>query len=539
MAQQKTAIIIGAGPAGLTTAFELLKTTDVHPVVFEASDDIGGISKTVTYNGNRIDIGGHRFFSKSDTVMDWWNSILPLEKTTNSASESFTLKYQGKTRELTGGADGVDPETTDEVMLVRSRLSRIFYGGKFFNYPITLEATTIKNLGLPRMVKMGFSYIKATIRPIKDEKSLEDFYVNRFGRELYNTFFRDYTEKVWGVPCSEIAPDWGAQRVKGLSVAKTLTHAVKKKFQRKPSTDLAQKGTETSLIEYFLYPKLGPGQMWETVTRKVIEQGGEVHKNKVITKLHAEAGRIVGVDVLDTASGSIELVTGDYFFSTMPVNELISAFEVDGGDTPVPANVREVAKGLPYRDFITVGLLLDKLIIKNTTDKPTKNDIVPDNWIYIQEPDVKVGRLQVFNNWSPYLVGQDDKVWVGMEYFVNEGDELWTKPEDEMAAFGIAELAKIKMIDPADVVDSTVIHIKKTYPAYFGTYSRFDEVREFTDSFENLFLLGRNGQHRYNNQDHSMLTAIAAVENVQAGRLDKKNIWEVNVEQDYHEEKTI
>jgi protoporphyrinogen oxidase len=535
--QGRTAIIIGAGPAGLTAALELLQRTDVRPIVFEASDEIGGISKTVNYNGNRIDIGGHRFFSKSDRVMDWWTSILPLEDTGDRGTDSFTLKYQGKTRELTGGASGVNPDETDEVMLVRSRLSRIFYGGKFFNYPITLEASTIRNLGLLRMAKMGFSYIKATVRPIKEEKSLEDFYVNRFGRELYNTFFRDYTEKVWGVPCSEIAPDWGAQRVKGLSVAKTLTHAVKKRFQRKPSGDLAQKGTETSLIEYFLYPKLGPGQMWETVVGKVQELGGEVHKNKAITKLHARDGEIIAVDVLDSQTGRTERVEGDYFISTMPVNELIASFEIDGGATPVPAAVKEVAAGLPYRDFITVGLLLDKLTIKNTTDRP--GELVPDNWIYIQEPDVKVGRLQVFNNWSPYLVGKDDKVWVGMEYFVNEGDELWSKSEADMADFGIRELAKIGIIDAADVVDSTVIHVKKTYPAYFGTYSRFDEVRAFTDGFVNLFLLGRNGQHRYNNQDHSMLTAIAAVDNISSGRTDKDNVWSVNVEQDYHEEKTI
>ena len=534
MAEQKTAIIIGAGPAGLTAALELLQRTDVRPVVFEASDDVGGISRTLNYNGNRIDIGGHRFFSKSDTVMDWWNRILPIE---NTASNSFTLKYQGRTRELTGGATGVDPEDTDEVMLVRSRLSRILYGGKLFNYPVTLEASTVKNLGLRRMVRMGASYLKATVRPITPEESLEDFYVNRFGRELYNTFFRDYTEKVWGVPCSQIASDWGAQRVNGLSVAKTLRHAVKTKFTRRPSTDLSQKDTETSLIEYFLYPKLGPGQMWQTVTRRVLEQGGEVHLNKAVTKLHAENGQIVAVDVRDTATGSTQRVGGDYVVSTMPVNELIAGFEIDGGNSAVPANVREVAGGLPYRDFITVGLLLDQLKITNSTGRGTPGGIVPDNWIYIQEPDVKVGRLQIFNNWSPYLVGKPDKVWVGMEYFVNEGDELWTMPEADMAAFGISELARINIIDPADVVDSTVIRVKKTYPAYFGTYDRFAEVRAFTDDFPNLFLVGRNGQHRYNNQDHSMLTAIAAVDNVTSGRLDKGNVWAVNVDQDYHEEK--
>jgi protoporphyrinogen oxidase len=525
---QKIAIIIGAGPAGLTAAYELLHKTDIKPIVFEASDDIGGISKTVNYKGNRIDIGGHRFFSKSDTVMEWWHNILPIEKA--DASKSFTLKYQGQSREMAGG-DGADPKKTDDVMLIRSRLSRIFYGGKFYNYPVTLEASTVKNLGLVRIARMGVSYIKARIRPLP-ENSLEDFYVNRFGRELYNTFFRDYTEKVWGVPCSEIAPDWGAQRVKGLSVSTTIAHAIKKYFVRKPK-DISQKDTETSLIEYFLYPKLGPGHMWETVAKIVKKKGGEVHKNKVIIKIHAENDKVVAVDVLDTANNKIQKVDGDYFFSTMPINELITSFD---GVRP-PKNVREVAAGLPYRDFITVGLLLKSLKIKNETGQKTKNDIVPDNWIYIQEPGVKVGRLQIFNNWSPYLVKDDGNVWIGMEYFVNEGDELWRKQDKDMAQFGIDELVSINIIDKKDVLDSTVIRIKKTYPAYFGTYDRFDEIRKFTDRFENLYLLGRNGQHRYNNQDHSMLTAITAVENIVIGKKDKSNVWEINAEKEYHEKK--
>lgn len=529
MAKQKQAIIIGAGPAGLTAALELLKTTDIKPIVYEASNDIGGISKTVTHKGNRIDIGGHRFFSKSDRIMEWWSDILPIEKTKDS---TFTLKYQGKSKQLKGSATGVDPKKTDEVMLVRSRLSRIYYMGKFFNYPVTLEASTIKNLGPGRIARMGVSYAKARIRPIP-EHSLEDFFVNRFGRELYNTFFRDYTEKVWGVPCSEIAPEWGAQRIKGLSVSKAISHAAKKQFKRRSAKDLSQKDTETSLIEYFLYPKLGPGQMWETVAKKVIKQGGEVHKNHIITKIHAQKGKIVAVDVLDTKTNKTTKIKGDYFFSTMPINELIESF--DG--VSVPKKVQEVAAGLPFRDFITVGLLLKDMKVKNETDKKTPNNVVPDNWIYIQEPHVKVGRLQIFNNWSPYLVKNQKHTWVGLEYFVNEGDELWSLKDKDMAQFGIKELAKIGIIDESDVLDHTVIHVKKTYPAYFGTYDQFDKVRTFTDSFENLFLLGRNGQHRYNNQDHSMLTAMAAVENIVSGRKDKDNVWNVNVEKEYHEEK--
>lgn len=532
----RKAIIIGAGPAGLTAAYELLQRTDITPIVYEASDDIGGISKTVNYKGNRIDIGGHRFFSKSDRVMEWWTSILPIQDTPEG--KSFTMRYRGQERDLPAGGN-VDPETTDEVMLVRSRLSRIYYDRKFFNYPVTLEWSTIKGLGFVKMMKIGFSYLKARLRPLK-ENSLEEFYINRFGRELYSTFFEKYTEKVWGVPVREIAPDWGAQRVKGLSVMGTLVHAAKKVYEtqiapkmgRQIERDLAQKDTETSLIEAFLYPKYGPGQMWETVARKVEAAGGQVNMKQAVTKLHVEDGRIVAVDVTDW-DGNTERVEGDYFFSTMPINELFASFS----GIEVPADAMAAATNLPYRDFLTVGVLAKQLKIRNETDRETRFHIVPDNWIYIQEPDVKVGRLQVFNNWSPYLVAEEQNVWLGMEYFCDEGDELWTKPDDEMARFGVEELAKMAILDPADVLDTTVIRVKKTYPAYFGSYAQFDKIRDYTDRFDNLFLLGRNGQHRYNNADHSMLTAMVAVDNISAGRTDKDNVWSVNVEQEYHEEK--
>lgn len=526
VAKQKTAIIIGAGPAGLTAAYELLENTDVKPIVFEASNDIGGISKTVNYKGNRIDIGGHRFFSKSDRVMQWWANILPIEKTPES--ETFIMKYRGQEGTLKGGA-GPDPHKTDDVMLVRNRLSRIYYGRKFYDYPVGLNKTTISNLGITKMTKIGFSYL-ATKFHKEDESNLEGFYVNRFGRELYNTFFASYTEKLWGVPPKEIDSSWGAQRVKGLSITKVLINAIKPK---KKTSDISQKNVETSLIEAFLYPKLGPGHLWETVAKKVTAKGGEVHKNRVITKIHAEQGAIVAVDVLDTKTKKTTRLSGDYFFSTMPINELIAAFE----GVEVPKKVKEVAAGLPFRDFITVGILAKKLRIKNETTRKTKGNIVPDNWIYIQEPDVRVCRLQVFNNWSPYLVKNEKNAWVGMEYVVSEKDDIWKLSDKKMAKFGIEELSKIGILNPDDVLDTTVIRLKKTYPAYFGTYGEFDKVKDFVDQFENLYLIGRNGQHRYNNQDHSMLTAMTAVENIKAGRTDKENIWKINVEKEYHESK--
>lgn len=524
-ADKKTAIIIGAGPAGLTAAYELIKNTNIKPIVYEASNDIGGISKTVNYKGNRIDIGGHRFFSKSDTVMKWWNDILPIEDT--PASKTFLLKYRGQQGTLKGGK-GPHPDETDDVMLVRNRLSRIYYGRKFYDYPVSLNKTTVTNLGFKKIAKIGVGYI-ATKFHKEDESNLEGFYINRFGRELYNTFFASYTEKLWGVPPKEIDSSWGAQRVKGLSITKVLLNAV----NPKKKTDISQKNVETSLIEAFLYPKLGPGHMWETVAKRVEKGGGDVVRNHVITKIHAKKNKIVAVDVLDTKTHKTEKITADYFFSTMPVNELIEAF--DGVD--VPSDVKRVAKGLPFRDFITVGILANKLKIKNHTDRKTKNGVVPDNWIYIQEPDVKVCRLQVFNNWSPYLVKDDSKVWVGMEYVVSEKDDIWKLSEKAMAKYGIDELAKIDILDPKQVVDTTVIKLKKTYPAYFGTYDEFDTVKDFTLQFDNLYLIGRNGQHRYNNQDHSMLTAIEAVKNIKEGRTDKDNIWNVNVEKEYHESK--
>lgn len=523
---KKTAVIIGAGPAGLTAAYELLEKTDIIPIVYEMSADIGGISKTVNYKGNRIDIGGHRFFSKSDVVMQWWQNIMPVQGALSK--EDIKLNNTNKISKLS--PNGPDPEKEDRVMLIRNRLSRIFYLRKFFDYPVSLNFNTISNLGFIRILKIGFSYLAVKISPVKDEKSLEDFFINRFGRELYRTFFKDYTEKVWGVPCKEIQADWGAQRIKGLSISKALFHALKNIFIKEDSIE--QKKTETTLIEQFMYPKLGPGQLWEKVAESIQTKGGTVALQHRVIALKMEKGNITEVSIRDEKTKDTKTVKADYFFSTMPIQELIDS--IDGEIAP---NIREVARGLVYRDFITVGLLLNKLKIKNTTAIKTLHNIVPDNWIYIQEGDVKIGRLQIFNNWSPYMVQDESNVWIGLEYFCNEGDALWEKPDAEFAKFAIDELVKIDIIEKEDVLDSTVIRVPKTYPAYFGTYDRFSEISDFTDKIENLFLIGRNGMHRYNNQDHSMLTAITAVENIKNGITSKANIWAVNVEEEYHEEK--
>jgi len=527
---KKIAIIIGAGPAGLTAAYELLQKSDITPIVFESSDDLGGLAKTVNYKGNRIDIGGHRFFSKSDRVMEWWNNILPLQAKPAGEDLISDITYHNQTRPVELSSNGPDPEKEDKVMLIRNRLSRIFFLRRFFNYPISLNLNTVSNLGLVRMIKIGLSYLKARLLPIGEEKSLEDFFINRFGRELYLTFFKDYTEKVWGVACNRIKPEWGAQRVKGLSLTKTMLHALTKPFSKDHS--ISQKGVETSLIDRFLYPKYGPGQMWDEVAKIVLSKGGELHKNHRVIGLKYDGSKICQITVRDEKTGRDKTLAGDYFFSTMPVKELIN-----GIAGLVPDDVKEIANGLVYRDFITVGLLLNKLKIKNQTKTKTAAEVIPDNWIYIQEPEVKVGRLQIFNNWSPYLVKDPDTVWIGCEYFCNEGDELWSRPDADFISFAINEMNEIEIIDKQDVLDSTLIRMKNSYPAYFGSYDSFHVVRDFTDKIENLFLVGRNGMHRYNNQDHSMLTAMVAVENIINGVKTKDNIWAVNLEGEYIEDR--
>jgi protoporphyrinogen oxidase len=519
-----TAIIIGAGPAGLTAAIEFQRNSEIKPILIEAGLEVGGISRTIRYKGNRMDIGGHRFFSKSDRVMRWWLDLMPVEAATGQDGQ---LRYQGQQRDLPAAAAYSDPQIEDLVMLVRQRKSRIYFLRRFFDYPIRLNAGTLKKMGLVRAFRSGISYLRSALLPQRQERSLEDFLINRFGKQLYLTFFKSYTEKVWGVPCDQISAAWGAQRIKGLSLKGVATHFLKKTFGRKRSGDLAQKETETSLIERFLYPKFGPGQLWEHAADMVRQGGGELHLGVHIDRIHVDGNKVVSVEGVDAAGGRITYA-GDYFFSTMPVRDLIRALS-----GVVPKEVAEVSEGLMYRDFIAVGLLVSKLSV-------TENDgtTLKDNWIYIQEPDVLVGRLQIFNNWSPWLVGSQNKIWIGLEYFCNDTDPIWKLSDQEMARFAVAEAAKIGILKAEDVEDSHVVHVPKTYPAYFGSYARFDVIRNFTDRFENLFLVGRNGMHKYNNQDHSMLTAMTAVENIVSGITDKANIWSINTEQDYHEKRT-
>lgn len=512
----KTAVIIGAGPAGLTAAYELLKNTDILPIIFEESDFIGGISRTAQYKGNRMDIGGHRFFSKIDRVNELWQELMPVQ-----GKPSFDDIKTGTEKEL--AENGPDPEKEDKVLLIRNRVSRIYYLRKFFDYPISLKPETFINMGFTRTLKAGFGYIHSCFFK-KEEDSLENFYINRFGRPLYEMFFEDYTEKLWGINPSKISADWGAQRVKGLSLTKAVLNVITKPFRKDGKV-------ETSLIEQFFYPKKGPGQLWETLAAEIEKKGGKILKNHRVVTLEKECGKISRIGV--EHNGEIKRYKADYFISTMPVKDLVTGM----GDS-VPEDVRKIAEELPYRDFITVGLLVNRLKLENKTDRKTLGGIVPDCWIYIQERDVKIGRLQIFNNWSPYMAKDpENTVWVGLEYFCNEGDTLWNMSDGEFIDFACDELQKIGIIDKEDILDATRIKVKKAYPAYFGTYKDFGKVREYLDKIENLYCIGRNGMHRYNNMDHSMLTAMEAVDCIKNGNTDKSRIWNVNTEQEYHEER--
>jgi protoporphyrinogen oxidase len=517
------AIVAGAGPAGLTAALELTRRSHIKPIVFESDGQVGGISKTIVHHGNRMDLGGHRFFSKSDWVMRWWQQILPIE---HDEHMPLRIGYQGESRLLR--VEPLAAPDPDRVMLVRQRLSRIFYRRRYFDYPLQLNAQTLRNLGAVEIARIGLSYAQAHFQPISPEASLEDFFVNRFGDRLYHTFFKSYTEKVWGVPCRDISADWGAQRIKGLSVSRAIANAIARPFRS--ANDTAQKSVETSLIERFLYPKLGPGQMWEEVARKVQAAGGEVHLERRLVGIERNGVDVKAVFIRNERSGAVQRIECEYLISTLAIRDLVGMLK------PQDPQVETVARDLPYRDFLTVGLLLTRMQPSTGSRVHATNGMPPDNWIYIQEPDVKIGRLQIFNNWSPYLVADPSTIWLGLEYFCREGDELWSTPDGRLIEFAASELEKLHLIDRRHVLDGTIVRVPKAYPAYFGEYRRFDVVRRYLDGFRNVYSVGRNGMHRYNNQDHSMLSASNAVTAILEGGARRGCIWDVNTEGEYHEE---
>lgn len=511
----KRIVIIGAGPAGLTAANEFLKSNGYEVVVLEETGSLGGISRTVIHNGNRMDIGGHRFFSKDERILNYWKELMPIQ-----GKDSFDDKKLSRSKKLS--PDGPDPEVEDDVMLIRKRVSRIYYLHSFFDYPISLKKELLINMGLKRTIQAGCSYIKSVFMKRK-EKSLEDFYINRFGKALYKMFFENYTEKLWGRHPKQISPDWGAQRVKGLSVSSVLKNVfVKGKG----------KNIETSLIEEFWYPKYGPGQFYELLADSIIKKGGTILKNHKVCQINIQNSKVTSV-TCHVNNETVE-IGADIFLSSMPLKDLICG--ITNGN--VPHEILQTAKGLPYLDFQTVGVLVSKLKIKNKTDIKTLSDIVPDCWIYVQEPDVKMLRLQIFNNWSPYMVKDpENTVWIGLEYTCKENDYYWNMSDDEFCSFAVSELETIGIIDRKDVLDTHREKVAKAYPAYFDTYCNINDLIEYVNGFDNLYCIGRNGQHRYNNMDHSMLTAIETVNNIKNGIIRKDNIWNVNTEKVYQEEK--
>ncbi len=472
--ENKKVVIIGAGPAGLTAAYQLCKE-GVESVVLEKDDVVGGISRTVNYKGYLFDIGGHRFFTKVKAVDDMWREVLGKEK-----------------------------------FLRRSRLSRIYYQKKFFYYPLK-ASNALLGLGIWNSFMMVFSYIRAQMFPVKNESTFEDWISNRFGKRLYNTFFKTYTEKVWGIPCDQISADWAAQRIKGLSLVTTIKNALL-------SSAVKDKGDIIkTLIDAFDYPAKGPGMMWEMVAESIQEDCSSLRMKSGVERIFWQNGSVTALEI--ESGGKREVIDGTDFISSMPMQELVRKLS-----PKPPEEVLEAANKLAYRDFLTVSLIINKA------------RLFEDNWIYIHDPDVKVGRIQNFKNWSPQMVPDPNKTCLGLEYFCFEGDGLWTMEDAGLIALGAKELGLLGLVDPGDVEDGSVVRMPKAYPVYDAVYiEAVDTIRDFLRQVPNLHLVGRNGMHKYNNQDHSMLTAMLSVKNILGANYD---VWGVNVENEYHEEIT-
>ena len=534
---KKHVVVIGAGPAGVSFTDRLLELSDEFCItILEKSEYIGGISKTVNFEGNRIDIGGHRFFSKSDEVMHWWAQKFPVAIEGNI--KDFELKYQGNTKSIPDGfriASKKEQEGSN-VLLLRNRKSRIIHEKKLYDYPLKMNKKTLSNIGALRLIQVSMSYIKSKIKSSEPD-NLEEFIVSRFGRKLYEMFFESYTEKVWGRHPSDISAEWGAQRIKGLSIRKILQDIASKAFsklKKEGQFDISQKNVETSLIEKFLYPKYGPGQIWEFVAKE-LEQSESVtiHMRSKLTGIKIDPLSNTTKVKYHCSNGDSKELDCDFVISTMPISHLVEYLSIKEEGKELSSSTLNSAKKLPYRDFLTVGILLRDFHGPNGEE-------LDDTWLYVQEPNVKVGRIQIFNNWSPYMVERKENKWVGLEYFCQEGDALWSMNKNELIDLGLQELCKLGLCNQSDFLKGTVLKEEKTYPAYFDSYSDIENIKEELIQIEPLFLIGRNGMHKYNNQDHSMLTAFRTAEIIASGNIDSKSkasVWDVNTEQEYHETK--
>lgn len=464
-------VIIGAGPAGLTAAYELSKA-GLNSTVLEKDNIVGGLARTVKYRGYRFDIGGHRFFTKVSAVENMWEEVL--------------------------GDD----------FLKRGRLSRIYYNNRFFYYPFRLS-NAVFGLGIWNSMMIVFSYLKSQISPDLPEETFDKWVSNRFGKRLYELFFKTYTEKVWGIPCSEINAEWAAQRIKGMSLLQALKNTL---FKNNNSN---KEEVIKTLIDSFHYPKFGPGMMWERMADTVTGNGNELLLNADVEKIYVGNGKVDKVEI--NLAGGKKIISGSHFISSMPIRELIEKIE-----PPVPEDVYKAATGLNYRDFLTISLIINK------------PNVFPDNWIYIHDPEVRLGRIQNFKNWSEDMVPEQGKTCLGLEYFCFEGDGLWSMSNRELIELGKRELEKLGLVNASYVEDGTVVRMPKAYPVYDATYKdSLRTIRNYLGEIQNLQLVGRNGMHKYNNQDHSMLTAMLAVKNILGANY---NLWQVNAEQEYHEE---
>lgn len=506
----KKIVIIGAGPAGLTAAYELAKSQKYSICILEAGLSVGGISRTVRHEGNLIDIGGHRFFSNSKKVLDWWLQFLPIVDTTGH----LEIGYHHQSQSL----DQVILEKSQEAMLVRSRKSRIYFKKHLIDYPLKLNLSLLKSLGLGSSLRIMLGILRSRLFPKKEVKNLEEFFINNFGKELYEVFFKEYTEKVWGKPCTELSADWGKQRIKSLKIRDIVLHSAlnwvmpQSKFKPQART----------LIEKFLYPSKGPGMLWEKVAEECQKMGVTLIKGANVKGLnfHGDLVKSVSFSCQENLSQEMEC---DAVFSTMPINDLIKSMQTD-----IPSAVMSVSQSLEYRDFIIVGLELREL--KLLPEKGKK--MVEDNWLYIQDKGVKVGRLQLFNNWSPFMTA-NDHAWIGAEYFCKKGDDVWSLTDEALVDFALSELESIGILSKDEFVSGKVVRCPKAYPSYTGSYSQIHLIQEFLERKPNLFLMGRNGLHKYNNQDHSMLTAFKAVELFEKNHSSKIEIWAIHSDDEY------
>jgi protoporphyrinogen oxidase len=528
----KVAIIIGAGPSGLTASLEMLRRTDIKPVIVEMSSEIGGTARTIEYHGNRMHIGSHPLFSNSGRVMQWWLDLVPassIQQHTGTARQNTNSTPHVSERGIAPAShiSSVASESLvhaeiqkDGFMLARAGMSRSYLFRRFFDNPATLSWTTLRKLGPRRSLRVGISYLASRMTRITPEKSLEDFLINRYGREFYRIFFKSFTEKLWGVPCHEISVEWGAQ-IHSINRTPSQRSSLNAADSRSVATDFAAKhAAENSESAHFLYPSLGAGQLWDRVSEEIVSLGGEIDTGCKVVGLQCRNNTVVSVEIVKQ-DGSAEIIHGDYFLSTMPVQQLIDAME-----TRVPANIRDISDGLLHRDTISIGLLVDQLRLQHFD-----GSALPDTSIDVRDSDVLLGRVQIFNNWSPGMVCDPATRWIGLEYFCQEGDGLWEMSDAELKTFAIGEAAKIGLIEVGAVLDAHIVRAAKAYPASCGTYDRLAELHGWVDDFENLYLIGRNSVHKHCNLDRSMLAAMALVDGLQEGGVDKTLLRKINTGQ--------